>query len=54
MPDASDIFSTPGKAAMDVSTSHPARAMYSRAFALSVAVLDVVLPISIAAFSSFA
>ena len=39
---------------MDVSTSHPARAIYSNACADSVAVFDVVLPISIAAASIFA
>ena len=54
MPDASDIFRTDGRAAMEVSTSHPARLIYSRALADSVAVLEVVLPISIAAASNFA
>ena len=54
IPDASDILRIDGRAWMDVSTSQPARAMYSRAFADSVAVLDVVFPISIAAFSILA
>ena len=43
-----------GSPVMDCSTFHPARAMYSRAAALSLAVLDVVLPISRAAASSMA
>ena len=31
MPDASDILRTEGRAEIEVSTSQPARAMYSRA-----------------------
>ena len=51
--EASDSRRTLGNAEIESFTDHPARAMYSRAAELSVAVFDVVLPHSIAAASSF-
>ena len=50
-PVASESLRMEGSPAMDCSTFHPARAMYSRASALSLAVFDVVRPISMAAAS---
>ena len=53
MPDASESRRTEGSADIEVSTSHPASDIYSNACADSVAVLEVVRPISMAAASSF-
>ena len=51
---ASASFSTEGRAFTESLTLHPARAMYSSAFADSVAVFVVFLPHSIAASLAFA
>ena len=51
MPVASDSFRTDGRPWIESWTLHPARAMYSRACALSLAVFDVVRPACMAAAS---
>ena len=51
---ASDKRRTGSRAAIEVFTSQPARAIYPRASLASVAVLVVFFPISRAAASSFA